>query len=178
MFTSFEAYATHDDRRMFEWIDGEVELLPELSAEQLRLRDALLAEIGGFAEANGIGLLIAAPFPLRMPEEMRRGREPDLLFVPNVFAETVQDTYVNSHGVTLVIEISDHRTRAFDTGVKRDEYQTAGLPEYWIVDADTRTTLCLVLRDGRYEPATADGDGLYRPRALRGLAIDLAALWR
>ena len=38
-------------------------------------------------------------------------------------------------GVTLVIEISDHRTRAFDTGIKRDEYQAAGLPEYWIVDA-------------------------------------------
>lgn len=174
--TSFEQFASHDESRKFEWIDGAIELLPELSAEQMRVRDVLLDELGGHAEANQLGLVIPAPFPVRMPEEMRRAREPDLLFVPNTFVETIQENYVNSHGVTLAIEISDHRTRTINHSVKLREYEQAGIPEYWIVDVEHRAIEIYVRSRSGYQAATVATGG-HASRALRGLVFDPAMLW-
>jgi hypothetical protein len=50
----FDQYARHDDSRMFEWIDGAVELLPPLSEAQMCARDRLLELLGGYAEVSGV----------------------------------------------------------------------------------------------------------------------------
>lgn len=173
----FDQYARHDDTRMFEWIDGALELLPSLSPAQERMRDRLLQTLGEHVEMSGLGLVIPAPFAIRMPEEMRRGREPDLLFIPNEFVETVQESYVNSHGVGLVVEITDARNRSLDKGDKFKDYQLAGIPEYWIVDVDKREVTFFVLLHDRYVALGSDADGRYESRALKGLVIETASLW-
>ncbi|MCS7057206.1 MAG: Uma2 family endonuclease [Thermoflexales bacterium] len=173
----FDQYARHDDSRMCEWIDGALALLPSLSQAQAHVRDLLLQMLGEYVEMNGIGLVIPAPFAIRMPEEMRRGREPDLLFVPNEFVETVQESYVNSHGVGLVVEVSDARNRRLDRVEKFRDYQQAGIPEYWIVDVDRREASFFVLVRRRYVRAQLDERGYYHSRALRGFAFAPATLW-
>ncbi len=173
----FDQYTRHDDSRMFEWIDGALELLPSLSPDQERIRDHLLELLGEYVEMSGIGLVIPAPFAIRMPEEMRRGREPDLLFIPNEFVETVQESYVNSHGVGLVVEITDARNRHLDRVEKFRDYQLAGIPEYWIVDADRREVTFFVMARRRYMRVTPDEAGLFRSRALKGFAFAPATLW-
>jgi Uma2 family endonuclease len=162
---------------MFEWIDGALELLPSLSPRQEKLRDRLLQWLGEYVEESGMGLVIPAPFAVRMPEEMRRGREPDLLFVPNEFVETVQESYVNSHGVALVIEVTDARNRQLDQVDKFRDYQAAGIPEYWIVDVDRKQAQFFVLSHDRYEPVSLSDDGSYHSRALRGFSVSPEALW-
>jgi Uma2 family endonuclease len=174
--TSFDVYADHDERRLFEWIDGAVEMLPDLSRAEIALRDRLLDIVGGHIESNALGLLIPAPFPVRMPEEMRRAREPDLIFVPHTFVETMQQNYVNSHGVALAIEICDHRTRHIDFGIKLHEYQFAGIPEYWIVDAERRTLTVFFLQHDGYQRVDPDPRGLIRSRAVQGFDIDAGEL--
>ncbi|NJM42332.1 MAG: Uma2 family endonuclease [Anaerolineae bacterium] len=133
--------------------------------------------MGGFAEENGAGLVIPAPFCVRMPEEMQRGREPDLLYVPNQFAETVQDNYVNSHGVALVIEICDHRTRHRDLTEKLTDYEMAGIPEYWVLDVALKQAAFFVLHQNKYERAAVNADGLYWPRVMKGFALNLDQVW-
>lgn len=174
----FDQYARHDEARMFEWIDGALELLPDLSPRQVKMRDRLLQLLGEYVEESGMGLVIPAPFAVRMPEEMRRGREPDLLFVPNEFVETVQESYVNSHGVALVIEVTDARNRQLDRVDKFHDYQTAGIPEYWIVDVDRKQAQFFVLARDHYEPAELAPGGEYLSRALRGFAFQPATLWQ
>ena len=174
----FNQYARHDETRLFEWVDGEIELLPDLSPAQLRVRDHLLALLGEYVEVNGLGLVIPAPFAVRMPEEMRRGREPDLLYVPHEFVETVQEDYVNSHGVALAIEISDARNRSLDRITKFHEYQTAGIPEYWIVDVDRRETLFYQLTHEGYIAMALKDAGEYVSRALRGYRLTPVDIYR
>jgi len=171
----FDQYARHDDTRMFEWIDGVVELLPSLSPKQEAMRDRLLQLLGEYVEESSLGLVIPAPFAIRMPEEMRRGREPDLLFIPNEFVETVQETYVNSHGVALVIEITDARTRKLDRTDKFRDYETAGIPEYWIVDVGRRECSFFVLMRDRYEQVAFNDE--YRSRSLKGFVFTPGSLW-
>lgn len=173
----FDQYARHDDTRMFEWIDGALELLPSLSQAQQRVRDHLLALLGDYVEENGIGLVIPAPFAIRMPEEMRRGREPDLLFIPNEFVETVQESYVNSHGVGLVVEITDARNRHLDRVEKFHDYQLAGIPEYWIVDVDRREVLFFGLTRNRYQMMPLDAHGRFHSRVLKGFTFSPDSLW-
>lgn len=173
----FDQYARHDDSRMFEWIDGALELLPSLSRAQERVRDLLLELLGEYVEMSGMGLVIPAPFAIRMPEEMRRGREPDLLFIPNEFVETVQESYVNSHGVGLVVEITDARNRRLDCVEKFRDYQLAGIPEYWIIDVDRREASFFIMARRRYVRVMLDEAGYYHSRALKGFAFAPAALW-
>ena len=176
-FTSFDQYARHDDSRMFEWVDGAIELLPSLSPTQERMRDKLLDLLSSYVEENSMGLVVPAPFAIRMPEEMRRGREPDLLFIPNEFVETVQETYVNSHGVWLVIEITDARNRSLDRGDKFRDYEMAGIYEYWIVDVDRRDVHFYQLTRDHYEQVALGDDGCYISRALKGYRVTPSDLW-
>ena len=173
----FNQYARHDETRMLEWVNGEIELLPELSPAQLQLRNTLLSLLGDYVEENGLGLVIPAPFAVRMPEEMRRGREPDLLYVPHEFVETVQEDYVNSHGVALAIEITDARNRSLDKVVKFQEYQTAGIPEYWIVDVDRKEITFFVLTHEGYAAAPMNDAGEYASRSLKGFRFKPAEIW-
>jgi Uma2 family endonuclease len=50
------------------------------------------------------------------------------------------DGPIPAASVALVVEVSD-ATLAFDTGRKLALYARAGIPEYWVVDVNTRTVL-------------------------------------
>lgn len=172
----FFQYADHSDDRICEWIAGAIEILPPLSEPQIRLRDILLAELGGFIESNAMGLLIAAPFAVRMPEEMQRAREPDLLYMSNQFAEAMQSNYVDSHGVGLVIEITDWRTRQQDYGQKFADYQMAGIPEYWVIDVDRQQADFYHLHNMLYQHALPSAN-IYTSPVLRGYNLAVADLF-
>ena len=76
--------------------------------------------------------------------------------------------------VVLVVEILSPSTSRTDRVAKRDEYERAGIPHYWIVDLDARELEALTLVDGAYEGSVARGEYVATvPFAVR---IDLSAL--
>ncbi|MCS6774827.1 MAG: Uma2 family endonuclease [Anaerolineae bacterium] len=174
----FNQYTLHDEQHMVEWVNGALSLLPELSPKQREVRDRLLELLGSYAETNNLGLVIPAPFIVRMPEEMGCAREPDLLYIPNQYVEAVQEHYVESHGVGLVVEVTDARSRALDLGEKLADYQTAGIPEYWVVDVERETVQIYLLDGARYRLATLDADGCYSSTVLNGFVLNPRLLWR
>lgn len=50
----------------------------------------------------------------------------------------------------LVVEILSPGTAGCDLGVKRNAYETAGVPEYWIVDPEAATIEVLTIEASRY----------------------------
>ena len=174
----FYMYARHEQGQSWEWIDGALDLLPPLSAKQQRVQHCLLDLIGDYVEQNEYGMVIPGPFAIRMPEEMHRGREPDLLYLPNEYVEAIQDDYVNSHGVGLVVEVSDVNTRQRDRVDKYREYQMAGIPEYWIIDVDSHEVLFFVLQDdNHYHVVEPDAKGVYHSSIIKGLTFQVASIW-
>jgi len=175
----FHEYARHEQHQSWEWIDGALDLLPPLSPAQRQVQNRLLTPLAEYVEENGLGLVIPGPFAIRMPEEMRRGREPDLLFLPNEFVEAMQDNYVNSHGVGLVVEIADASTRYRDSVEKYKDYQMAGIPEYWLVDVDQQEAAFYVLHsDNLYHSVEPDANGVYHSAVVKGFELTVASLWR
>jgi len=97
--------------------------------------------------------------------------EPDL----SIFPRSLKLKEVRGPNLLLVIEVADS-SRAFDLGVKARLYASYGVPELWVVDAETRVTTVHTgptaagwasIRD------VAPTEWLY-PTALPGLTIRLA----
>jgi Uma2 family endonuclease len=72
--------------------------------------------------------------------------EPDLLVAPRQ-----QFSAKDLPGAPLLaVEVLSPSTRRVDQLLKRDRYQEAGCPSYWLVDPQEPSVLALELEDGRY----------------------------
>lgn len=79
--------------------------------------------------------------------------------------------------IARIVPRCDKR-KSHDRVRKLDWYASIGVPEYWIIDTEARTIERFVLDGESYRAAQhAEGDVLFRPKAHRGLVIDLKALW-
>jgi Uma2 family endonuclease len=73
---------------------------------------------------------------LAAPDEPGFVPRPDLVVVLDEAAQRVDDQggVLLASDALLVVEIVSPSSRRMDRVVKRDEYATAGIPHYWIVD--------------------------------------------
>ncbi len=82
---------------------------------------------------------------LRLVASDRPGtvRAPDLIVVNCAsYERTCTDGgLLPADDVVLAVEILSPSSRRTDSTIKHDEYSDAGIPHYWIVDIDGRTTL-------------------------------------
>ena len=112
-----------------------------------------------------------------LPAELPRLFAPDLSVVLPGSGAVLGDRMIEGPPDIVIEILSTDRNR--DLVRKRQVYQEAGIPEYWILDELNQTALQLELRDGQYverAALTAD-DTLTTPR-LPGLAIPLADVFR
>ncbi len=81
-YEEFLAWA--DEDRLAEWVAvpgadvGVVTMTSPASTRHQLLSDFLLKVLGTYAEAHDLGVVLSAPFQMKLPGS---GREPDLLFV-------------------------------------------------------------------------------------------------
>jgi Uma2 family endonuclease len=160
-----------------EWVDGEIIEMAPASAEHQRLGGFLHAFLRAFIEHHGLGEVFYAPFLMRLASRPS-GREPDLLFVASTHADRVRDTYLDGPA-DLVVEIVSPESEVRDRREKFLEYETAGIPEYWLLDVPRRTAHFYVLGvDGRYHEAPVAADGIYTSTVVTGLRLRVSWLWR
>lgn len=97
--------------------------------------------------------VILAPFAVGLSDDTEV--QPDLVVAPRE-----QFTERDLPGPPLLaVEVLSPSTRRVDLLLKRDRYQEAGIPSYWIVDPHGRSMTVLELEAGRYvERGAADGD--------------------
>ena len=78
---SYDEYVAWLDEDTFaEWEDGEVVLMSPASLRHQLILSFLSALLGQFVQQRQAGIVVPAPFPMQLAQ-IRRGREPDLLFV-------------------------------------------------------------------------------------------------
>jgi Uma2 family endonuclease len=76
----------------------------------------------------------------------------------------------------LIVEVA-RSTRRSDLGIKKDQYERAGVREYLVVALDPDEIHWFVLRDGRFQRKSPGEDGYYRSQVFPGLWLDPAALF-
>ena len=156
-----------------EWVDGRAYQYMTVTPAHQIVVQFLAWLLKGFLDVDGEGgLVLSGPAAVRLTPGGRL-REPDLLFVREQHIGRVTDRLVE--GVPdLVVEVISRDSTSRDRGAKFEEYQSAGVPEYWIIDPRPQVPRAdfYVLRQtsagvGRYEamPLT---EGIYRSQVVNG----------
>ncbi|MBA3946349.1 MAG: Uma2 family endonuclease [Herpetosiphonaceae bacterium] len=164
---------TDHSRRLFEFTDGSIEVLPMPTDKHQSISRFLLFAFFTWVQQIGGTVLYA---PLRLQIRARKFREPDLLLVRNADDPRRQNAYWL--GADLVVEIVSPDDPERDTQVKRDEYAEAGIPEYWIVNPEDETVMVLRLEGVQYVE-----HGIFRrgdaasSALLTGFTIDVNAVF-
>ncbi len=161
----------------FEWVDGEVIKMSNPGLKHQDLSDFLTAILRFFVEAKNYGRVISAPFQIKF-DFRPSGRQPDIMFISTENLHRLKKQYVDGTA-DLIIEIVSPESLARDTQEKFEEFETAGVNEYWIIDPNTRTAIFYGFDEtGKYKMLPISADGIFESRVLEGLWINTNWLWQ
>jgi Uma2 family endonuclease len=163
-FQSFEEYLSYDDGtdKLYELFNGELIEMPPESGTNVQIATFLLIQFAlllGYKRVRGHGLEL----------EVRgepRNRYPDLTIIREEHIQQLakrNTIRLSMLPPLLVIEVVSpgELQRDRDFIAKRGQYQDCGIPEYWIIDPETRTVLVLQLTGNTYiEVGNFFGDNL------------------
>ena len=152
MLTRADLDALPDDGRRHELLDGAIFVTPSPGFDHQDVVWRLGTQMRPLIDEAGL-VLLGAPFDVVLAEHTVV--EPDLLV-----ARREQFTAKDLPGAPLlVVEVRSRSTAAVDAVIKRDLYERAGVPSYWLIDPVGPGITVLELVEGRYvEVARAAGD--------------------
>lgn len=160
---------SNQTNRLLEYTDGYIEILPVTTDKHQAILAWLFLALKAFVEQRG-GTVRFAPLRMRVREGMYR--EPDILLVLNARDPRRQNSFWL--GADLVVEIVSEDDPERDIKVKRADYASARIPEYWIVNLLDHTITVLVLEGEEYAEYGIFGrGGRAESRLLEGFAVSV-----
>jgi len=168
-FEEFMEWLDEDIRA--EWVDGEIVTISPASRPHQEITDFLTKVLGTYVEEKDLGVLLSAPFVMRMGNV---AREPDLLFVSKKHEDRLEDTYVEG-AADLVVEVVSPESRGRDRFDKFQEYEEHGVREYWLIDPEEESAEFYRNRDGQFNRSPTND--IYRSDVLTGLEFQVDWLW-
>jgi Uma2 family endonuclease len=153
---------------VWEYVRGEVVMHSPATAEHQDLVGFVFRLLAGYCEARGWGKVLMGPAAIRILPDVVR--EPDVFVVPPEEVQKARGVPLDLRPA-LVVEVVSPATRTMDVGEKAEEYRQAGIPEYWLVDAERREVAVHRLSGGAWKVEPAGGVRLVS-RAVPGFWLD------
>jgi Uma2 family endonuclease len=177
---SYEEYLAYPAQgQLAEWVDGEMVIfMPPVTLHQ-KMADFLSQLLGLYVKLLNLGIIISAPFEMRIHAESN-AREPDLLFIADEHMGRLTDKRL-AGPADLAIEIISDESIHRDRVDKFYEYQAGGVSEYWIIDprpGKERVDCYWLTLHGRYQAILPDDDGRYHSTVLPGFWFHPDWLWQ
>ena len=160
----------------YEVIDGVLYVTPLPSTTHQFTVGSLSRLVSIFADAGNLG--VALEFVgVRLPAQPVPFT-PDIVYVSAARKQIIGTQYIE--GVPeLIVEVLSANTWDYDRIEKFQVYQTAGVPEYWIVDYRAKTVEVFVLEQGEYTLIGKWGVGdSAESRVLVGFKVAVADIFR
>lgn len=159
-----------DDGNRYEVVDGELFVTPAPSLDHQEAVLRLATLISEYVQREGVGHLVVSPADVTFSKS--RSVQPDLFVVPPVAGRRPRH-FRDVGRLLLAIEILSPSTARADRVAKRTLFREERVPEYWIVDLDSRTVERSTPADPRVEIASEQL--IWQPAgAVTPLTIDLA----
>ncbi|HGJ65846.1 TPA: Uma2 family endonuclease [bacterium] len=163
-----------DEDTLAEWVDGEIIIKPLPSIRHQNLAKFLLMLINQYVELNELGEVIIAPFQMKLIT----GRELDIIFVSKEHLGRIKDTFIDGPA-DMVVEIVSPESMVRDRGEKYFEYESGGVPEYWLIDPIREQAEFYRLgEDKHYHTILPNEDGIYHSEIIKGFWINVSWLWK
>jgi Uma2 family endonuclease len=131
-FSAEMVRALPEDGKRYETVHGELLVTPAPRPLHQLLQHRLHLALGKYLEGQQVGLILASPADISWgPDSLV---QPDLFVVQLDEARTLD--WARMRTLLLAIEILSPSSVRSDRFTKRRLYQEAGVPLYWVVDAD------------------------------------------
>ncbi len=172
---TYEEFLAWAEDAHVEWINGSVIYMSPASLTHQMIVDFLNRVVSFFIEKHALGLMLSAPFQMRLPDS---GREPDLIFVSHKNKSRLKTTYLDGPA-DLVIEVISPESTSRDRGEKYFEYEQAGVLEYWLIDPlRDHAEFYQLNEDGRFYLVAEGNQGEYLSREIKDFRLNIGWLWK
>ena len=176
---SFDEFLAWGDEDVFaEWVDGEVSIYPSPGTRHQQIVGFMNVLLHIFAETFNFGEVFILPTMIKLSPR-GSGRVPDIFFFSREQAEKLGEYYFDG-APDLIVEVVSDDSVSRDRADKFEEYEDAGVKEYWIIDPRPRRRRADFFQlgaDGKYQPVPVGADGRYRSQVLPGFWIKVGWLW-
>jgi Uma2 family endonuclease len=168
-----------DDGRRYEVIRGFLYVSPAPTLPHQYSVTQLGYFLTDFVKQSRLGIVLVAPFDIRLPERIADPVQPDVLFIRRE-NQPKMDALRFDGIPDLAVEVLSPGNWRYDRNTKLSAYRDAGIPETWLVDPAARTVEVFVLdaaqpkyvlRERRSEGETVGST------VLPGLQIEVAELF-
>lgn len=172
---SYEEFLTQiDESKQAEWVDGEAIIFMPPTTRHQQIVGFLYSLLLSFVQHFRLGEVIIAPYEMKVTPESN-SREPDILFIANEHLDRLTEKKLEGPA-DLVVEVISTSSVYRDRSDKFDEYEAAGVREYWLVDARTgkeNANFWVLDETGKYRAGFVDENDIYRSTVIRGFWLNL-----
>lgn len=149
-----------------EWIEGEVRILSPVNDPHVQIFIFLVSLLQHFVEQHDLGEIRTEPFTVNL-SQLNVVYSPDIFFVARSRLHLLQPTYFDG-APDLVVEIVSPESRRRARVEKFENYEKAGVREYWLIEPEHQTVDFYALSEhGIFEPLPGE-DGVWRSKVLTG----------
>lgn len=139
-----------DDGKRYEVIRGELYMSAAPRPLHQRVITRLSFFLEGYLEKSDLGTAFVAPIDVLLPKKLGDPVQPDIVVIRREGLDIIDELNIKG-APDLVVEVLSPSNPAHDRNLKYELYEEAGVPEYWIIDPQSRTVEIYVLRGGTYE---------------------------
>ena len=129
--------ALPDDGQRYEIIDGRLHVTPAPSDVHQLVAGVFHHRLHAYLRASTLGRALISPADVRKEDRRRNRVQPDVFAVRLVGGARPPYPYALAD-LLLAIEIESPGNPLYDYHTKRELYLGAGVPEYWVVNAEAR----------------------------------------
>jgi Uma2 family endonuclease len=167
-------YHDLDDEVKAEFINGEVVVHSPVKKEHTDATGLLYKILDTFVSLAQLGWV---GYEKVMSAFTRNDYEPDVVFFNKEKSAGFQKGQWKYPIPDLVVEVLSESTEKNDRGVKFKDFESHGVPEYWIIDAEEETIEQYFLQNGEFKLHLKAGRGIIESRTVPGFAIDIRAVF-
>ena len=157
-FWTYDDYATiPGDGNRYEIVNGVLYISPSPGWSHQEIVGRFFRYLSAHVESPAIGGAFVAPLDVELaPNSVF---QPDVVVLLKASHKKLKERHIVG-APDLVVEVVSPTSETHDRYRKIAAYARAGVPEYWIVDPDSRTVEVLFLESGEYH-----SQGVYRGKA-------------
>jgi len=156
-----------------ELVDGQIVVTPSPRSRHSYAVVALAHFLFDHARTHNLGTVLHDLDTYLGEYDVRR---PDILFISKHRRHLIEEAVAGPPD--LCVEVLSPGSESIDRRDKFEQYASAGVPHYWIVDPGQRTFECFQLSGSAYERiAIGSGEDVLNPPPFPNLNLPLAELW-
>jgi Uma2 family endonuclease len=176
---TYEEFLREYDGQYAEYVDGEI--IKDMSVTQRHdfLTNFFITILTLYVSTKKLGRICSEPYQMKMIIDGKtRGREPDVFFVKTENLDRIGEKFFDG-AADLVVEIISPESIVRDTEDKFEEYEAAGVKEFWLINPNRRTANFYGFDEGgKYKMLYLSPESVFESRVIEGLWIKTDWLWQ